>query len=114
MDQLILENETLRNELHELSLATIAKEKRFCLSAAEAMTMSDDELLKVKQHLTKSFEVIRLLEDRPDFCVVCTEQKRTVLYLPCKHCVTCSNCASFMEECPVCRCPIADKMNIFL
>jgi len=52
-------------------------------------------------------------EDR--FCVVCMEQKKSVVVLPCKHLCLCKGCAKLddMKVCPMCRCEITDTMEVF-
>ena len=40
-------------------------------------------------------------------CVVCHEARRTVVFLPCEHCVTCDACTKLLQDadntCPICR-----------
>ena len=47
-------------------------------------------------------------------CCVCWENKKNVLFLPCKHCCICSKCAAKTTCCPLCRSPIASTTTIFL
>jgi hypothetical protein len=114
IDRIITENMILKNQLQQLTSDTISKEHRFCLSTTEAMTMSDSELQRTRDQLLGSLDVIKNLEDRPDSCIVCADSKRTIVFIPCKHCVTCTACSDSMIECPVCRSYIQDRMSIFL
>jgi RING finger protein 26 len=52
-------------------------------------------------------------EDR--VCVVCQENARSVLLLPCRHLCLCATCSAHpaMTACPVCRAGIAEKMPVF-
>lgn len=52
-----------------------------------------------------------------DACIICAEgNKRTVLFIPCDHLVSCEACAKCMMEtkanCPICREPITDVRRI--
>jgi uncharacterized membrane protein YkvA (DUF1232 family) len=42
-------------------------------------------------------------------CVVCMEQASRVLFQPCRHLVTCQQCAPGLRTCPVCRCAIDQR-----
>jgi len=47
-------------------------------------------------------------------CVVCMEEPRTILLLPCKHLLLCAKCApAFSSECPL-RCPVDTQMDVFI
>ena len=49
-------------------------------------------------------------------CVVCREKDRSMLFLPCKHCICCQECSDnlYTNKCPTCRTDITDKQCIFL
>lgn len=38
-----------------------------------------------------------------DSCLACNNEKRNVLFLPCKHNAVCSGCASDLSLCPLCE-----------
>lgn len=49
-------------------------------------------------------------------CVCCMDELKAldVVFLPCKHMCACRQCSSTMNECPVCRAAICDRMTVFL
>ena len=49
-------------------------------------------------------------------CVVCEDDKKQVVLLPCKHMCLCKACADFekIKECPMCRTKIEDSMTVFI
>lgn len=47
-------------------------------------------------------------------CIVCLTSERNILFLPCKHCCTCSSCGLMFDNCVFCREPITSIMNIYL
>jgi len=46
-------------------------------------------------------------------CVVCWDNPRTVLLMPCKHLQLCEICAVGCTQCPSCRANVTDIMNIY-
>mmetsp|Transcript_30999 Transcript_30999/g.92914 ORF Transcript_30999/g.92914 Transcript_30999/m.92914 type:complete len:487 (-) Transcript_30999:510-1970(-) len=50
------------------------------------------------------------------FCVICEEERKTVLLLPCKHLCLCRKCSKLdgLTDCPMCRGPIKDTMEVFM
>ena len=66
----------------------------------------------------------RILEDEQEkrLCVVCRDNNKSVLVLPCKHICLCVDCARKVVEhpnpvrrvCPLCRADIETVMNVFL
>ena len=49
-------------------------------------------------------------------CVICKSNDRTILFLPCKHCVCCRECSIslYTNKCPTCRGDITERQTIFL
>lgn len=47
-------------------------------------------------------------------CVVCCEQRRSVVYLPCGHLITCNTCATRFETCAICRVPLKGFVNCYI
>ncbi len=47
-----------------------------------------------------------------DECMVCSDQKREVVALPCGHITTCSGCAERVKKCLICREFIDDKKKV--
>jgi hypothetical protein len=47
-------------------------------------------------------------------CIVCLTNERSVLFLPCKHCCTCTTCGLMFDNCVYCRARITSLMKIYL
>ena len=45
-------------------------------------------------------------------CIVCMDNPRAVLFLPCNHCVVCATCADALQECPFCNGAVAGRITI--
>ena len=52
-----------------------------------------------------------------DQCVICEDEKKSVMLLPCKHMCLCRQCATTcldkLKTCPICRRDIEDSMEVF-
>jgi E3 ubiquitin-protein ligase MUL1 len=46
-------------------------------------------------------------------CVVCYEQSRSVVFLPCAHLCSCIPCSLLLTDCPVCRTPIEKVLRVY-
>eukprot|EP00727_Mastigamoeba_balamuthi_P006571 m51a1_g2534 putative nedd4-like e3 ubiquitin-protein ligase wwp2 (409) ;mRNA; r:250450-252196 len=46
-------------------------------------------------------------------CTVCMERKIDVVLLKCGHMCVCSQCASSLKNCPICRNPISEIVRVF-
>jgi len=40
---------------------------------------------------------------RPNACVICCDQDKDCVYMPCKHNAACIKCSKNLKECPICR-----------
>ena len=60
-------------------------------------------LMKEKVHIMKAQRL----------CVVCQENEKRVLLLPCKHQCLCDNCSKKVKICPLCRVHIKQKISAF-
>uniref|UniRef100_A0A2C9K5T4 RING-type domain-containing protein n=1 Tax=Biomphalaria glabrata TaxID=6526 RepID=A0A2C9K5T4_BIOGL len=47
-------------------------------------------------------------------CKICLDQEVTVIFLPCGHLVSCTECATAMKDCPVCRMNIKGTVRAFI
>lgn len=61
----------------------------------------------------------RKKNDNPEiFCIVCQEEFKSVVLLPCRHLCMCVNCSHnlhfYQEVCPLCRTLVTNKMKIYM
>jgi hypothetical protein len=47
-------------------------------------------------------------------CTVCLDKPREQLLMPCKHVCVCTDCGNNVEQCPLCRVTIAERVRVFL
>jgi Fanconi anemia group J protein len=55
-------------------------------------------------------------QDEDAYCIICEEETKRVVLLPCKHLCVCSACSKLekLVDCPMCRTKIEDKMEVFM
>ena len=46
-------------------------------------------------------------------CIVCTDNRRCVVFKPCSHSSTCIACAIKINNCPICRVLVTEKIFYF-
>eukprot|EP01017_Pseudomicrothorax_dubius_P014424 TRINITY_DN1683_c0_g1_i11.p1 TRINITY_DN1683_c0_g1~~TRINITY_DN1683_c0_g1_i11.p1 ORF type:complete len:466 (+),score=48.88 TRINITY_DN1683_c0_g1_i11:221-1618(+) len=46
-------------------------------------------------------------------CVICCEDERDAVLLPCRHQVACMRCSKKLEQCPMCRVAITDMIKTY-
>lgn len=47
-------------------------------------------------------------------CVICLVRDREVVFFPCGHVCTCSTCSKLVQECPLCRRKIQERLRVYL
>jgi len=47
------------------------------------------------------------------YCIICWAGTKEMVFLPCWHQISCSECASKLSECPLCREPIQQTKKPF-
>jgi len=48
-----------------------------------------------------------------EFCIICMEKSREVVFLPCRHFLTCDSCGGKFRCCPICEKKLDSQMKIF-
>ncbi|KAK2723321.1 hypothetical protein QYM36_001843 [Artemia franciscana] len=51
-------------------------------------------------------------EDSSDECMVCSDLKREIVFNPCGHAVSCSNCSSRIKKCIICKEQVQTRIKI--
>lgn len=46
-------------------------------------------------------------------CVICLERAREMVFIPCGHRCTCTECCKNVKTCPMCRVTIASYIKVF-
>jgi hypothetical protein len=74
---------------------------------------AEDRLRQVKQEKGVAEQQREEAQDRLE-CTMCMEKERTVVFVPCSHVVVCGGCAALVDDCPMCRQTIEQKLAVRL
>ncbi|XP_072400568.1 putative inhibitor of apoptosis [Diabrotica undecimpunctata] len=47
-------------------------------------------------------------------CRICLNAELQIVFMPCRHLVTCTDCGYIVDKCAMCRCVITDRLRIFM
>ncbi|KAH9508051.1 hypothetical protein Btru_052708 [Bulinus truncatus] len=116
-----------------LTIADLLKENGTQLSADKVLeklweegkrsnqsTVADVEEMNSEVDVNKSLELITTLKDRNNLlrqqtvCKICMDKEVAVVFLPCGHLISCTDCAAAMKDCPVCRIHVKGTVRAFL
>ena len=94
--------------LQQLAKAREAKEK------LEEETDAERAMLELK--LARTLEAKESLEGEVEdkLCCVCSDAKKSVMFMPCRHISVCEACAAKVDVCPLCRQKAVAKIEAFL
>lgn len=87
-------------------------------SAADEMASVCGEAAALLQKLHEAQRAV-LASQREEadasMCVVCLQERRSVVLLPCRHLSVCRGCAAHqsLRTCPLCRTQIADRLDVY-
>ena len=97
------------------SSSSSSSRKRSIEQVGEEMQQNMQKKVKVKvENITNQLnDATEALEIALE-CIICYDQKRDTLFLPCCHLNTCGACASTQTVCPTCNTHIDDKKKVFL
>ena len=74
-----------------------------------------NSLMKIEERKSGLIaDALNKTSDEQKMCVVCIDQDKSVLLLPCRHVCVCKLCSRQLDTCPVCRTHIDDKINVFM
>jgi hypothetical protein len=68
----------------------------------------------VNEEVPSKYKDLRIFgdDDEDKTCVVCLDVDRELVYIPCGHFVSCKNCSTHIDKCPMCRTFIKDKVTL--
>ena len=73
--------------------------------AAPAAPVASAAAVAVASPFEQSFQQL--------LCAICENNQRTMLFMPCRHCSACQQCAANLTECPICRQQVETKIKLF-
>ncbi len=77
----------------------------------EYAKLGDEVRVVLPRHL--KIEYLRKVSVKENACNLCFDHIANVILLPCEHCGFCNTCADQLENCPLCRVRIENKITLF-
>ena len=112
LNELMQERDSLKNELailsgdneSDLSHKTLAELNSLEVQVKRAL----DRIIKAKEMASSNMEEERV-------CVICKENSKNVLLMPCRHMCVCGSCGflDVLVQCPLCREQISERIKVF-
>jgi len=89
------------------------------ISFSEVCLFCKSHIKKLKQLVASQQATIltNKAEQEARLCVICTEQVKTVVLLPCRHLCVCEECGLdelMLSKCPMCSKDIKSRMSLFV
>ena len=134
LNKLVQENEALTNELARCSTTTAdTAASNEDTTTTDSSSSADDltnkslaELNNLEMRAKQTLDAIikakevastQLEEEMEQLrtCVICKENTKSVLLMPCRHLCCCTECGhlDLLIQCPLCREPITERINVF-
>jgi len=86
------------------------------MDKAALRNLDETKLVHVERSLDSFLALVKEVKDElktKDFCCVCMEYPKSVVFLPCRHLCTCDRCAPRLMKCPICQTKIKQKIETF-
>ncbi|KAF1751916.1 hypothetical protein GCK72_018470 [Caenorhabditis remanei] len=83
----------------------------------ESKLVMERRVEEVEEQLrSRNRDFQRLQEKLVAECCICLATKPSIVFMPCRHLITCSDCydASDFRECPTCRSTIENSITVFM
>jgi len=74
--------------------------------------MESQDIEELLAHMRRAIAEVEAIQVEQLNCVVCLEQQKAVVFLPCQHRCSCGSCAGRLAACPVCGAPIRQRTNV--
>jgi len=109
--------ETMKDYIKRTQSLHYPPQSRFTISESELPSLNEQDLKKYKKRIKNTLKLIQEYETETTnegLCVVCMERKREILFVECRHYVSCSICSSRLTKCPLCRVDIVKMTEVIM
>ena len=118
IDSLELENRCLKvsqqfYETTKLENMNLKKELKRLQEILALEQMKNESAEQENQRMRQKLQNIEETTEESQKCKICMEGNLEIVFIPCGHLFTCTNCAPSCKNCPLCRKP-AKHMKIYL
>uniref|UniRef100_A0A914US14 RING-type domain-containing protein n=1 Tax=Plectus sambesii TaxID=2011161 RepID=A0A914US14_9BILA len=75
-------------------------------------SIADEDVAEIDEEEVAVGGQCRRSTDSLEECMVCSDARREVLFLPCLHICACESCAARMKKCLICKALVDDRVTI--
>jgi len=91
--------------LHEINEPSTNQCEKVEISKTLVEKFEETKEVIVEKKITTRYE--------KEFCIICMERSREIVFLPCRHFLSCDVCCVRFLSCPLCSKKLDNKMKIF-
>jgi len=95
----------------ELLIRQLQEQLSVAVLPVDLDKMSITELSAVETRAEEYRQRVRQVMAEKSKCTICMERESVIIFYPCKHNITCDQCSNAISSCPLCRCPIQDRIK---
>lgn len=89
------------------------KSAPFLLKSNTIFKIGLSQSFLVKKIVLQNSQTTEIEKNKENDCVICYENEKNAIFLPCKHNSTCMKCATKLKICPICRGKIENFIQFF-
>jgi hypothetical protein len=98
---------------HEAKLVAMGRKAESAMAMAQC---ADGRALRARSQVRGLKRTLAQMQEDADDqgkCPLCIENELNILIEPCKHLVCCEECSRKIQQCPICRGPVASMVRVF-
>jgi len=96
------------------NLALLAENQAVNDRAIKKIKKEKDDVSKERDDLQQQLHETEQAHDEATSCSICYNSTRSAAFLPCSHLACCKDCSTEVNECPLCRTTITQRMDVFM
>ena len=107
------ETSDLKGEVRTLKNGVLSQEGEYFPPRRQVSQLSKEGIAELVERLDSYNSMVREVQQDKMKCVVCLDRLAQIIVLPCRHQVLCGECAKDLNDCPMCRAHIDQKIEPF-
>jgi hypothetical protein len=102
---------SLQHEINQLNGNDITNKNLQELKVLELKLKAALDKVATQKNALTAKEIM----DEGRLCVICHDEQKSVLFLPCRHLCICRQCSDIeqLEKCPLCRQTLEEKLHVY-
>mmetsp|Transcript_31208 Transcript_31208/g.62824 ORF Transcript_31208/g.62824 Transcript_31208/m.62824 type:complete len:378 (+) Transcript_31208:416-1549(+) len=115
LDNLKQEYSTMKRENQSMRSMLNGEETNLSQKSLAELTSLEEQLKRSLEKVAKAKEMASNNLEEERICVICRENRKSVLFLSCRHLCVCGECGQKeeLDKCPLCRVVITERINVY-